>query len=909
MAGHALKGSYSVMIRLRAVKIIIIAAVMLIIPLCSASPAGGVTGSDEMMIRQQLISLLQNGSSLESIPANHVLYPLKKIPSLATVSYLMLGDDPAMLERFYPAISSYVNGLFAEGTLTETGFVPGSGFDDDISISPSINAFANIELHALSLIAFSIGRYEEALELRSWSRQYARAVSRTFYDHTRDSFYPISGSGYYLVEYAPEFLLPMVLDPDMNDATRRRIADRALYNMTAGRSGTDDDSLLWDNLLLRPYIVGLLSSAGGFPAGRLEAFAELPSHRRPGHSPSSQQRAWVNIWQTERDRCSMLFPSRNSMLSLETFILLMERESLLEKEDLEKLKSSIAKISEDLESEQGDIETYSASISHVNGLLAEMGSISTQLHSGEKLWRIINENTWRIISPRSKRAIKQSASESIEELMQAKVVLSRSFMDRTGLVASVILPDKPVPIGSPIGCESYIRNSSSRMEIERVYLQIAGNRWKITGEDEKISLTAGGNPHRWTRNLNLPPGTETGIMSFPYFFDFMHEGKRVEIHDRVCLTLTRGFDISLNFPQGKRLKAGRPTDVNIILKYRSESRIQGIVDGVLLGGLRSSPELPARFAVEAGSVITTLPVSLQHRRDIAPGIYPLSLSVSLDGRTVASFEEKLVYPFRWLHLGPISNRRLALENAVEFQDDLYGSYDVPDGRLLRWREVPTGAIDPDGAVLPDRLYGSGSDMSMLLYTVVTVPSNTKVKWQLESINISSLWINSTEIISSVASGGVYSGTVMLRKGDNYILVASAYPQSPHPVHFSMMDDAGLPVPDLANNLDKIFSGSSRLASLQAVSPSSGGGTKEVFFQLNYPEASEISLIAEFNNWSPEVNPMRRNANGKWTIAVVLPTGRYQYKFLIDKKLKITDPGNSDVEPDGFGGLNSVITVK
>ena len=36
---------------------------------------------------------------------------------------------------------------------------------------------------------------------------------------------------------------------------------------------------------------------------------------------------------------------------------------------------------------------------------------------------------------------------------------------------------------------------------------------------------------------------------------------------------------------------------------------------------------------------------------------------------------------------------------------------------------------------------------------------------------------------------------------------------------------------------------------------------------------------------------------------------YQYKFLIDRKIKITDPAGASVEPDGFGGLNSTIDVR
>jgi 1,4-alpha-glucan branching enzyme len=76
-----------------------------------------------------------------------------------------------------------------------------------------------------------------------------------------------------------------------------------------------------------------------------------------------------------------------------------------------------------------------------------------------------------------------------------------------------------------------------------------------------------------------------------------------------------------------------------------------------------------------------------------------------------------------------------------------------------------------------------------------------------------------------------------------------------------------------------------------------------------PDASEVSVIGEFNNWAPDAGQMRKKGTGRWTVTLILPRGSYQYKFLIDRKTKITDPSNENVEPDGFGGMNSVLTVR
>ena len=91
--------------------------------------------------------------------------------------------------------------------------------------------------------------------------------------------------------------------------------------------------------------------------------------------------------------------------------------------------------------------------------------------------------------------------------------------------------------------------------------------------------------------------------------------------------------------------------------------------------------------------------------------------------------------------------------------------------------------------------------------------------------------------------------------------------------------------------------------------SSSGESREVTFTIDNPDASEISLIGEFNNWSPESAPMKLSGSGMWSVTVLLPPGTYSYKFLVDRKQKLPDPAATGTEPDGFGGRNSIKKVK
>lgn len=67
------------------------------------------------------------------------------------------------------------------------------------------------------------------------------------------------------------------------------------------------------------------------------------------------------------------------------------------------------------------------------------------------------------------------------------------------------------------------------------------------------------------------------------------------------------------------------------------------------------------------------------------------------------------------------------------------------------------------------------------------------------------------------------------------------------------------------------------------------------------------MAGEFNNWSPDANPMVRTADGVWTLRLELPAGVHQYLFTADGKW-VPDPKAMLSHPNSRGGTNSVILV-
>lgn len=89
---------------------------------------------------------------------------------------------------------------------------------------------------------------------------------------------------------------------------------------------------------------------------------------------------------------------------------------------------------------------------------------------------------------------------------------------------------------------------------------------------------------------------------------------------------------------------------------------------------------------------------------------------------------------------------------------------------------------------------------------------------------------------------------------------------------------------------------------------SGQSTITVRFNFYAPEAKKVAIAGDFNKWKVDESIMRRQDNGIWTIEVPLKPGVYNYMFVVDGKVWVTDPNAESYRDDGFGYKNSVLKV-
>jgi 1,4-alpha-glucan branching enzyme len=82
---------------------------------------------------------------------------------------------------------------------------------------------------------------------------------------------------------------------------------------------------------------------------------------------------------------------------------------------------------------------------------------------------------------------------------------------------------------------------------------------------------------------------------------------------------------------------------------------------------------------------------------------------------------------------------------------------------------------------------------------------------------------------------------------------------------------------------------------------------EIQLLFEVVDGKKVSLIGEFNNWNPDVDPMQRDENETWMKAKMLPPGNIEYKFWVDGEW-MEDPDNLRACPNCFGTQNNVVKV-
>lgn len=83
--------------------------------------------------------------------------------------------------------------------------------------------------------------------------------------------------------------------------------------------------------------------------------------------------------------------------------------------------------------------------------------------------------------------------------------------------------------------------------------------------------------------------------------------------------------------------------------------------------------------------------------------------------------------------------------------------------------------------------------------------------------------------------------------------------------------------------------------------------KKVIFEYFAPDAKSVKVAGTFNNWNADESPLKKGRDGKWKTEMILPPGRYEYRYRVDESWE-NDQRPVECIPNTFGSWNCVIAV-
>lgn len=84
---------------------------------------------------------------------------------------------------------------------------------------------------------------------------------------------------------------------------------------------------------------------------------------------------------------------------------------------------------------------------------------------------------------------------------------------------------------------------------------------------------------------------------------------------------------------------------------------------------------------------------------------------------------------------------------------------------------------------------------------------------------------------------------------------------------------------------------------------------KVTFTISAKEAVSVSVVGDFNKWSPEENPLKKLKNGNFKGVLNLPKeNTYEYKYLVDGNFVNEKDADRYQWNDYAGSENSVLEI-
>lgn len=78
---------------------------------------------------------------------------------------------------------------------------------------------------------------------------------------------------------------------------------------------------------------------------------------------------------------------------------------------------------------------------------------------------------------------------------------------------------------------------------------------------------------------------------------------------------------------------------------------------------------------------------------------------------------------------------------------------------------------------------------------------------------------------------------------------------------------------------------------------------------DHPYGEEVSVVGDFNDWTPGEHRFVRRSNQTYSTNVMLPEdGQYAFRYYSEDRGWINEEEADDTEPNDFGETNCIVTT-
>jgi hypothetical protein len=83
--------------------------------------------------------------------------------------------------------------------------------------------------------------------------------------------------------------------------------------------------------------------------------------------------------------------------------------------------------------------------------------------------------------------------------------------------------------------------------------------------------------------------------------------------------------------------------------------------------------------------------------------------------------------------------------------------------------------------------------------------------------------------------------------------------------------------------------------------------QDIILTFFAPEARKVNVAGNFNGWRPDATPLKNTGAGKWVVRLMLRSGQYEYRFVVDGRWS-EDSRASQRVANPYGSFNSILLV-